>query len=100
MQLIERVFHFRAAQVASGLVRHHRGSVEMAQPFPQYYVAPSLPNSVLKAEPISFWSHLHRVGQGNGDGQWQPLGHSHHEHGDPNDEELDKVLDVDGGALG
>ncbi|KAB0376934.1 hypothetical protein FD755_011378 [Muntiacus reevesi] len=30
----------------------------------------------------------------------KPLGHSHYQHCDANDEELDKVLDVDGGTLG
>ena len=30
---------------------------------------------------------LHRVGQGDGDGQGEPLGHRHHQNRDPDDEE-------------
>jgi hypothetical protein len=37
---------------------------------------------------------LHGVGQRQGDGQRQALGHGHHEDGDPNDEELDEVVEV------
>lgn len=45
-------------------------------------------------------AHLDGVSQGDGDGQRQPLGHGHHQHGHADDEELDKVLDVNGSALG
>lgn len=44
--------------------------------------------------------HLDRVGQRNGNSQWQPFRNSHHQHRHTDDEELYKVLDVDRGALG
>lgn len=44
--------------------------------------------------------NLDREGERNGDGQGQALRDSHHQDGDADDEELDKVLDVDGRALG
>lgn len=53
-------------------------------------------NAVLQ---YMFLSYLDRVRQGDGDSQWQTLRHSHHQHSNTNDEELDKVLDVDGSAL-
>lgn len=48
---------------------------------------------------LNMYIYLHRVSQGDGNSQRQPLGHSHHQHGHTNDEELDKILDVDRGAL-
>ncbi|TNN88806.1 hypothetical protein EYF80_001138 [Liparis tanakae] len=49
---------------------------------------------------MPFVPHLDGVGQGDGDGERQPLGDGHHQHRHADDEELDEVLDVDGGALG
>lgn len=51
---------------------------------------------------IPFASHpayLDRIGQGDGDSEWQPLRNGHHQHSHADDEELDEVLDVDWGAL-
>lgn len=59
---------------------------------------------ILHTFPISPFSphcvYLDGVGQRDGDSERQPLRNSHHQHGHTNDEELDEVLDVDGGALG
>lgn len=49
---------------------------------------------------VLMFVYLHRVSQGDGNSQRQPLGHSHHQHGHTDDEEFDKILDVDRGALG
>lgn len=45
-------------------------------------------------------SYLNRIGQRDGDSQRQPLWDRHHQNSYTDDEELDKVLDVDGSALG
>lgn len=45
------------------------------------------------------WMYLDRVSQRNGDGERQALWDSHHQHSDPDDEKLHKVLDVDRSAL-
>lgn len=44
-------------------------------------------------------AHLDRICQRYSDSQWQSLWYSHHQHSHTNDEELDKVLNVDGCAL-
>ena len=57
---------------------------------------------VKKSPTIPFTSppaYLDRVGQRDGDSKRQPLRDGHHQHCHTNNEELDKVLDVDGGAL-
>lgn len=43
--------------------------------------------------------YLDGVGQRDSDGEWQPLRNSNHQNGNANNEELDKVLDVDGSAF-
>lgn len=44
-------------------------------------------------------THLDRVSQRDGDSERQALWDSYHQHSDSNDEKLDKVLDVNRGAL-
>lgn len=62
---------------------------------------PSLPfpSSVLQEGSMKTLLHLDRIGQRDGDSQRQPFWYGHYKHSDPNDEELDKVLDVDGDAF-
>lgn len=45
-------------------------------------------------------THLDGVGEWNGDSERKPFRNCDHQHRDANDEELDKVLNVDGCAFG
>lgn len=57
------------------------------------------PNQTPSVYSINMRLYLHRISQGDSHSQRQPLWHGHHQHGHANDEELDKILDVDGGAF-
>lgn len=44
-------------------------------------------------------SYLYRISQRNSDSKWESLGNSNHEHSNTNNEEFNKILDVDRSAL-
>lgn len=44
-------------------------------------------------------SYLYRISQRNSDSKWEPLRNSNHEHSNTNNEEFNKILNVDRSAL-